>query len=220
MGESVKRRTKKQCYYEVLDVQKDASEAELKKSYRMLALRYHPDKNPDNAEEAATKFKILQEAYQVLINPQERSWYDKHKDLILAGGDRDSIVDQCYDVFPFFTSFCYSGYNDGENGFYSVYRNVFIEIVKDDLPHREESDDESPPSFGCSSSSADEVRAFYAYWESYCTPRSFNCADEYNILEAPNRRIARLMEKENKKLREAKKKERNEVIRVGNHRFL
>jgi DnaJ family protein A protein 5 len=64
----------KQCYYQVLGVEQSASQDELKKAYRKLALLHHPDKNPDNLEEANAKFTALQEAYEVLSDPQEREW--------------------------------------------------------------------------------------------------------------------------------------------------
>ena len=65
----------KRDYYEVLEVSKDANEAELKKAFRSLARKFHPDKNPDDAE-SEQLFKEVQEAYAVLSNPQERRQYD------------------------------------------------------------------------------------------------------------------------------------------------
>ena len=56
----------KRDYYEVLGLGRDASEAELKKAYRRLAMKYHPDRNPDNAE-AEAKFKEINEAYDAMI---------------------------------------------------------------------------------------------------------------------------------------------------------
>jgi DnaJ-class molecular chaperone len=53
-------------YYEILEVPKTASEAEIKKAYRKHALKWHPDKNPDNQKEAERRFKEISEAYEVL----------------------------------------------------------------------------------------------------------------------------------------------------------
>jgi molecular chaperone DnaJ len=67
----------KKDYYEVLEIDKKASEAEIKKAYRKLALKYHPDKNPNNREEAEEKFKEINEAHSVLSDPQKRKNYDQ-----------------------------------------------------------------------------------------------------------------------------------------------
>jgi len=66
----------KRDYYEILGVDKNCSEAELKKAYRQMAIKFHPDKNPGNAE-AEEKFKEAAEAYDVLSNPEKRSRYDR-----------------------------------------------------------------------------------------------------------------------------------------------
>ncbi|RUS68729.1 hypothetical protein EGW08_023506, partial [Elysia chlorotica] len=64
------------CYYETLSVSKSASGVEIKKSYRKLAMKYHPDRNPGD-KEAEIKFKEISEAYEVLIDEQKRSRYDQ-----------------------------------------------------------------------------------------------------------------------------------------------
>ena len=67
----------KKDYYEVLGVSKTATDEELKKAYRKLAKKYHPDANPDNKKEAEMKFKEINEAYETLSDPQKRKMYDQ-----------------------------------------------------------------------------------------------------------------------------------------------
>ncbi len=67
----------KRDYYEVLGVSKSATDEEIKKAYRKLAKKYHPDANPDNKEEAEKKFKEVNEAYETLSDKQKRQMYDQ-----------------------------------------------------------------------------------------------------------------------------------------------
>ncbi len=76
----------KRDYYEVLGVSRNATEDEIKKAYRKLARKYHPDMNPDNKEEAAEKFKEVHEAYEVLSNPEKRARYDQFGHAGVNGG--------------------------------------------------------------------------------------------------------------------------------------
>ena len=95
----------KRDYYEVLGVSKGASETEIKKAYRKLAIKYHPDKNPDNAE-AEEKFKEAAEAYDVLSNAEKKQRYDQfgHAGMKGQGGfgggmDMNDIFSQFGDIF-------------------------------------------------------------------------------------------------------------------------
>lgn len=100
----------KRDYYEVLGVAKGATEKELKKAYRKLAIKYHPDKNPDD-KNAEAKFKEAAEAYEVLNNPDKRARYDQYGHAGLEGGgfggggfggggmNMDDIFSQFGDIF-------------------------------------------------------------------------------------------------------------------------
>lgn len=200
------------CHYEVLGVSRSVTPEELKLSYRKLALLWHPDKNPDNLQEATEQFKLIQQAYDVLSDPQERAWYDKHRDAILKGGLGSDYKDDSLDVYCYFNSSCFSGYGDDEKGFYAVFRDVFQRIAAEDEPYHD--DPVVVPGFGNSTSSYDEVVGpFYGHWQSYCTARTFAWLDQYDIRTAPNRRVARLMERENRKVRDAARRQRNEEVR-------
>src|SRR6266850_926204 len=74
----------KQDYYKLLDVARTATEADIKKAYRRLAMKYHPDRNPD--PESEHKFKEAKEAYEILCDPQKRAVYDQFGHAGLEGG--------------------------------------------------------------------------------------------------------------------------------------
>jgi len=96
----------KRDYYEVLGVSKDASESEIKKAYRQMALKYHPDKNPEN-KEAEENFKEAAESYEILSNAEKRQRYDQfgHAGVGGAAGangyhmSMDDIFSQFGDIF-------------------------------------------------------------------------------------------------------------------------
>ena len=96
----------KKDFYEVLGIERNASESEIKKAYRKLALQYHPDKNPGD-KSAEDKFKEAAEAYEVLSDAQKRQRYDQygHAGMVGSGGfggggmNMDDIFSQFGDIF-------------------------------------------------------------------------------------------------------------------------
>ena len=68
----------KVCYYTVLELVKPSNENEIRKAYKKLALKWHPDKNPDNIKVAEEKFKEIGEAYAVLSDAEKKAVYDKY----------------------------------------------------------------------------------------------------------------------------------------------
>ncbi|KAE8672968.1 hypothetical protein F3Y22_tig00111832pilonHSYRG00050 [Hibiscus syriacus] len=77
-------------YYNILKVSRNATEEELKKSYKRLAMKWHPDKNPVNKKEAEAKFKQISEAYDVLSDPQKRQIYDVYGEEGLQSAELSS----------------------------------------------------------------------------------------------------------------------------------
>ena len=100
----------KRDYYEVLDVPKNAGEEELKRAYRKLAMKYHPDKNPGD-KEAEERFKEASEAYEVLRDKEKRELYDRfgHEGLQGTGfrgfGGFEDIFSSFGDIFEDFFGF-------------------------------------------------------------------------------------------------------------------
>ncbi|KAH7865933.1 hypothetical protein Vadar_013304 [Vaccinium darrowii] len=72
-------------YYKILQVDRNSNDDELKKAYRKLAMKWHPDKNPNNKKESEAKFKRISEAYDVLSDPQKRAIYDQYGEEGLKG---------------------------------------------------------------------------------------------------------------------------------------
>lgn len=223
------------CYYELLGVERSASPDDIKKAYRKQALLWHPDKNYHRIDEATEQFAQIQSAYDVLSDPQERAWYDGHRDAILRGDDNFDRVDSTAgttvdNLMKYFNSFEYRGYGDDEKGFYTVYRTLFTTLDHEEAdavandPSDEVDSYTSMPSFGYSHTPfADDdgylgyggyVRDFYNAWTNFSSVKSFAWRDKWRLSDAPDRQIRRAMEKENKKARDTARKEYNDTVRV------
>ena len=92
----------KRDYYDVLGVNRDCSEDEIKKAYRKLAMKHHPDRNPDNPK-SEEHFKEAKEAYEILSDPKKRSAYDQHGhagvDSNMGGAGAQGFADAFGDIF-------------------------------------------------------------------------------------------------------------------------
>ena len=197
-------------YYELLGVSETADAAELKKGYRKAALKWHPDKNPDNLDTATEMIKAINEAYETLNDPNERAWYDSHKNEILTG-EKDSGID----LFQYFSYTAYpGGISDESDGFYSVYREVFTKInVYENSQAEEKSQVFDRVIFGDSTTNPEDVKAFYEYWTDFVSIATFAYADVYKPGEYGERYIRRAATKENAAERKKARKEFMEQVR-------
>lgn len=217
-------RNAKRSYYEVLGIAKDASDGEIKRAYRNKALEFHPDRNFGNIEEATVLFAEVQAAYEVLSDSQERAWYDSHEAALLAG---DDVSEDFGDSIPVTTSAdiakLYAGfggridYSDSSDGFFTTLREVFERLSQEEDAAINMGGGESVfyPSFGTAEDDcADVVRPFYDVWSGFSTQKSFAWKDIYRLSDAPDRRVRRAMEKENKRLRDDAIREFNATVRA------
>ncbi|KAK9717932.1 hypothetical protein K7432_005877 [Basidiobolus ranarum] len=219
------------CYYELLGVEKTADDSELKKAYRRKALEWHPDKNRYRVEEATKVFAEIQSAYEVLSDPQERAWYDSHRDAILRGEDHNGDTQDSSagisvaDLMSYYSVSVFNGFTDKPDGFYSIYRELFTRLTMEEQEAYVDNGAMEPHwatlmAFGNSKTGYEEeteeegsLREFYNYWLNFSTFKNFAWCDQHRLSEAPNRRYKREMEKENQKLRDAARKEYNETVR-------
>ncbi|KYK55913.1 hypothetical protein DCS_07878 [Drechmeria coniospora] len=216
------------CYYDILGIDRQATDDELKKAYRKKALDLHPDRNLNDVETATEKFAEVQAAYEILSDPQERAWYDSHRDAILSGHDRpgDSSHPSTFrnvrltsaeEIVGLVRKFNATvPFDDGPTGFFCIIRVTF-----ERLAHEEEAASEFVgldlpcfPSFGSSSDDYHSVvKPFYAAWSNFSTKKPFSWKDKHRVSDAPDRQVRRRMEKENRKSREDAMRDFNEAVR-------
>ncbi|WP_309396549.1 molecular chaperone DnaJ [Cerasicoccus maritimus] len=109
-------------YYELLGVSRDADAAEIKKAYRKMAVKYHPDKNPDNPE-AEEKFKEVSEAYEALKDPDKRAAYDRYGHAAFQGAGGGGGAGGFHDPFDVFREFF--GQQGGGGGGGGIFEEFF-----------------------------------------------------------------------------------------------
>ncbi|KAG5984856.1 hypothetical protein E4U55_002935 [Claviceps digitariae] len=214
------------CYYELIGVEWNATDLEIKKAYHRKALELHPDRNLDDVYEATRRFAEIQAAYEILSDPQERAWYDSHRDAILAGNNdptaeptsfrniRLTSTDEILDLIRKFSHT--KAFNDKPTGFFGMAREVFEHLAVEEEVAAEVVDGDCPryPTFGFSDDDYDTVvKPFYASWSGFSTSKSFSWKEKYRLSDAPDRRVRRVMEKENKKCREDAIRQFNEAVR-------
>ncbi|KAI0424944.1 DnaJ domain-containing protein [Xylaria sp. FL1042] len=217
---------KKADYYHLLGVDRTSTDDEIKKAYRKKALELHPDRNFGDVDNATRKFAEVQAAYEVLSDPQERAWYDSHSDAILRGDDpadfdaapeyhnvRLATTDDIYALMGRFSKSV--PLDDSPNSFFTVLRETFDRLADGEYAAADWDGLAPPeyPSFGASTDGDVVAKAFYARWSNFSTRLAFSWKDKWRLSDAPDRRVRRLMEKENKKLRDDAIREFNDAVR-------
>ncbi|KUI72174.1 hypothetical protein VM1G_07905 [Cytospora mali] len=217
---------RKTCYYDLLGVDRSADDAEIRRAYKKKALELHPDRNFNDVENATNKFAEVQTAYEVLSDPQERAWYDSHRDAILRGdADEDDAPPEHYNVRLTTTEEIMTligrfnssvPFNDSPNGFFSILDLTFGQLATEESAACEW-DGRAPveyPPFGSSKDDYDSVaKPFYSAWSGFSTCKSFTWKEKWRLSDAPDRRVRRLMEKENKKMRDDAIRDFNDAVR-------
>ncbi|RKF75865.1 J protein JJJ1 [Golovinomyces cichoracearum] len=216
----------KRCYYEVLGVDHLASDAEIKKAYKKKALELHPDRNFGDVENATAKFAEVQSAYEVLMDSQERAWYDSHKDSLLR--ERSSNTGETHEYGGRFTDATdilgltnkYTKsmpFTDDAGGFFSIFGQIFADIAKEEkLFCRSNGLQEANyATFGHALDKYEtHVKNFYQNWTNFTTQKTFLCKNRHRTSDAPDRATRRILEKENKRFREEGIRDFNNAVRA------
>jgi DnaJ homolog subfamily A member 5 len=176
----------------------------------------------------------------VLSDPQERAWYDSHESAILSGDDgnagdngaqqqhyernvRLTTADEVSRIILKFNARV--EFSDSPSGFFGFLRDTFDDLVAQEAAvvasatqmHPSDAQAEIVaryPSFGHKDDTHEDIRSFYAAWSSFATNRSYAWVDRWRPSDAPDRRTRRVVEKENRRLRDDAIQEFNEAVRA------
>ncbi|CDZ97874.1 Molecular chaperone (DnaJ superfamily) [Phaffia rhodozyma] len=240
-GVSTKEAESEPDFYTLLQIDEGAGESEIKKAFRKQALIWHPDKNAHRVQESTAHFARLQEAYEILSDPVERSFYDRHRNDRLAAvevttEDFEDVLKGrkepprptkksrgmgVPELMRFFEKRVYDkvGMTDTPGGFFQVYETLFKHLAAEESAHAEKYMDY--PSFGSSQTPWSlpkrtdiQARNFYTIWSTFVTEKNFEWIEMWETERADGRQVRRLMEKENKKARDDARREYNETVRA------
>lgn len=227
LGLTVKQQTRSTCPIATRITSSTNAFRRIKKAYRRKALELHPDRNYGDVENATTKFAEVQSAHEVLSDPQERAWYDSHRDSILRGdsgaGEEDHYehnvrLTSTRDIVSLMSRFNASvPMTDAPNGFYGILSETFANLAREEdaACDWEGIEPIDYPGFGSAEDNYEDVaKTFYRAWIGFSTKKTFSWRDRYRTSDAPDRAVRRLMEKENKKFRDEGIRDFNDSIRA------
>lgn len=216
-------------YYKLVQAPRNATAAELKKAYRKMALRLHPDRNLGQEEEATVLFAKVQAAYDVLADPQERAYYDQYGPRGRAGASQQQqqqeeefvprfmSADELKEYIADLDMFKGTG-NGGEPKFYKVAGDIFKRLAREEIESQPKFDpmyEPLPTRFGTSKTDyLDELEDFYKTWLAFSSVKSFSWVDKYDTKYAEDRRTRRAMDAANNKVREAARRQFNAAVKA------
>ncbi|KAG9047348.1 hypothetical protein FS837_002509 [Tulasnella sp. UAMH 9824] len=181
---------------------------------------------------------------EIRVELQERAWYDSHRASLAPEPDAEAVFEdirkgapppgrrrmndpglQAKHIMRFMDASIWRAMDDSDSGFFTIYRNLFTRLAYEENNFNEHPVDY--PNFGTSSwtwtgsgpspdsrSPPEAVRTFYNAWLSFSTAKDFVWKELWNVGEAPDRRVRRIMEQENKKARDDARREYNDVVRA------
>ena len=197
----------------------------IRRAYKKKALELHPDRNYNDTENATRRFAEVQTAYEILSDAQERAWYDSHRDAILSGeddvagtapADPGNGHTSANAIFALMSRFNSSvPMDDSSRGFFGILNDFLDQLAAEENSACDWAgiaSTEYPP-FGKAKDDYNAVaKRFYTVWSGFSTKKTFSWRDKYRLQEAPDRRVRRLMEKENKKFRDEGIREFNDAV--------